>query len=582
MKKIFTSIVLMLLTVAYAMADTSVWTMNTTLGIAEVTVVKQGTQDTGGALELKKDGFTVTSSKGYFKGSGSNGIQIYAGGAMTITAPENCVITSIVLQYPSSCYPFSEAYPEGGAADKKTDAQTDVTFTPEEPAEAFIFTNAATGQTKVKKLTINYEEVQASTEISELVAGGKTTVNLDGTKEYTLNNVATLATDVVTINGNGAKIVVGENGKFATQKGLKLIDVKLDATATQNSVIELSSTPDESLFTFGFAYGTPATYYTAEEAAAYNEEWAQEIAENEPGYVTKHEGDLKTEATEGYKYPNATWKGYEAEIIELNGVTFMTNNSIIRPGAAWALHNLVIDNCIIEVKYKSGKAVINMEENGAGVIQDIVIKNSTLYADDPATDMRFHRYAAQNDPWRVWGYEGEDKNATKDTWTLTNNTIVGLCGNKEFSNNMKNTNATEFTFTGNAFVNTWRINKLGGNCKRNFVQTDNVISGGTNAVDGTDGNWFTAVNEDDLGIEWDFGGYAPAATDPLISLFSYFHINDEYSIYGDQRWNDPVLTGINSVVENTADVKVRKAIVNGKIVIVKNGATYNVAGQIVK
>ena len=333
--------------------------------------------------------------------------------------------------------------------------------------------------------------------IAKAISENATELDLNG-GSWTLSGTAELPVAGFTIK-NGT-IVADAAGNIAVQSGLILENVVIDATAEGAiAPIQLSANPDASLATFTDAVGT----------------------EGEEGYVPA-----------SMKYANASWKGYEAQEITIKNSKVMTANSLIRPAAAWALRALNIDNTIVEVKYKSGKAIINMEENGAGVIQDINIKNSTIYADDAATEMRFHRYAAQNDPWRVWGYEGEDKNVTKDTWTLENNTFVGVCGNKEFSNNMKNTNATEFTFKNNAFVNTWRINKLGGNCKRNFEQADNVISGGTNAVDGTDANWFTAV--DDLGAVWNFET-APAATDAE-ALGDAFGLYEDYKAFGDPRW----------------------------------------------
>lgn len=157
MKKLFSFFAAALMAVGL-MAETSTWTMNTTDGIKEITVNKQGTTSTGGDMELTKDGITATSSLAYFAGSGTNGIQIYKTGTLTITAPAGNNITSIVFQYPKDCYPFAEALNEDGSATTKTPAQVDVTWTAETPANSFTFTNVAIGQTKVKKMVITYEE----------------------------------------------------------------------------------------------------------------------------------------------------------------------------------------------------------------------------------------------------------------------------------------------------------------------------------------------------------------------------------------------------------------------------------------
>lgn len=356
-------------------------------------------------------------------------------------------------------------------------------------------------------------EVTASTvptEIADLIAG-KTELALTKGITYTLNKSVELVNDVVTINANGASIKVGAEGQLNVQKGIIINDAHIDASASSLATIQLSATPDASLATF--------------------------------------DGETP-------KYANATFKGYEASEISLNNCTFITNNSLIRPAANWVLRSLNINNCIVEAKYKSGKALINMEENGAANINNIVIKNSTLYADDAAAEMRLIRYAAQNDPWRVWGYEGEDKNATMDNITIENSTIVGLCGNKEFANNIKNTKATILNLNKNVFVNTWRINKIGGNLTRNFAQADNLIMGGTNAIDGTDANWFTAV--DDLGIVWNYTA-APSADGALYELAESFAVYEPYAAFGDPRWAGfakplPAKFEISDVAENKVTI----------------------------
>lgn len=373
----------------------------------------------------------------------------------------------------------------------------------------------------------------AQTEISDMVAG-VTTLNLTAGTEYTLNAEAVLGVDVLTINGNGATITVGEAGKFSIQKGIVLNNVILDASGSSKSALELSSTPDSSL----------ATY-------------------------TK-EGE-----TVVMKYPNATLKCFEAEKIVLSGCTYITNNSVFRPAAAWSIRTLTIENTIIEVKYKIGKSIINMEENGAGLIQNINIKNSTIYADDPAIETRFLRYCAQYEPWRVWGYEGE-MTSTKNYWNIEHSTLVGVCGNKEFINNIKNSANTELTLKNNAFINTWRVCKLGTSCVRNFVQADNVTMGGYNSTDATDATWFTYVA--DLGATWNFGEgegqiAAPSALD-VDAMRACFTLAEDYKTYGDPRW----VSSPTAVQNTTSTVKAQKLIENGQVVIIRDGKKFNALG----
>lgn len=323
--------------------------------------------------------------------------------------------------------------------------------------------------------------------IAKAVKANQNVVELAEGQVYSLNGAALTGVEVMTIKANNATIKAAADGQIQAQKGIIINDAVIDATAE----------------------GAVAPIALASEPAAELAMWTAGVEE-----VKDTLGNVITPGVpETMKYANATFKGYEAELVELNNCVVMTANSLVRANKNWALRKLHINESVVEVTYKSGKAFINFEENGAGLIQDIDIEKSTLYADSANTEMRFLRYASQNDPWRVWGYEGEDKNATLCTWTMTNNTIVSLCGNKEFANNIKNTAATVEDWKGNIFVNTWRLQKVGSNNTRNFTAEDNFIAGGMNEVDGTDASKYATVDET-MGIQWNFAETpAPVATD---------------------------------------------------------------------
>lgn len=300
----------------------------------------------------------------------------------------------------------------------------------------------------------NEESGKGTLNIAVEAAAQDAVIDLAG-ETWTLNGIAAVEHKNLTIqNGN---IVADEAGQITTKNYLVLDGVKIEST-----LAPVAMAAAETLTTAD----TLALYsFTADEAGEYT------VA----------------------KYTNAANKVFEAQLIAIKNSTIKTATSMVSGGnAPWALRKLEVENSVVETSANSGKAFINWEE-GASQIKDIVINGSTLFADSVNTAQRFHRYSSQVDPWRVWGYEGEDKNQPGlNTWTLTNNTIVNLCGDKEFSNNIKNTAATTFTFTGNVFANCFRLQKLGSNVTLNFTAADNVICGGTNAVDGTDASkWAT-------------------------------------------------------------------------------------------
>ncbi len=387
--------------------------------------------------------------------------------------------------------------------------------------------------------------------IAEALAAGATEVVLENGQAYTLFGQAATGLEVFTINANGATIKAGADGQIVAQKGVIVNDAVIEGGKV--APVALSATPDASLYTY-----TPAIEEQKDE-----------------------EGNVIVEGVpESYKYEGANQKVYEAETVQLNGCYVTTYNSVFNAGkAAWALKNLIISESVVNAKYKSGKAFIDVEE-GANQIKDIVIEKSTLYADSANTDMRFIRYtnASNAQAQKVWGTDGTS------SWTMTNNTIVNLCGNKELANNYVNKNNTTLTWTGNIFANTWRLQKVGTNNVLNFTAEDNFIQGGFNEVDGTDATKFATVDET-MNIKYDFTEGAPAATD-VEALKAAFAPAEESAAFaakaGDPRWiatpepeepEDPIvgIEQVNAEAEATAIYNIMGQRTVAKGMIVKGG-----------
>jgi len=146
-----------------AWADEETFTLNTADGIEEVTANKSGTNTStnniqGGDVELVKGDVTVTAARSYFKGSGSDGIQVYKTGSMTVSVPMGKKISKIAITLASSCFPFAEAPDSEWDLDSKgkTSSQQAQEFTISPSAMNVTFNNTSTGQTKVKKIVVTY------------------------------------------------------------------------------------------------------------------------------------------------------------------------------------------------------------------------------------------------------------------------------------------------------------------------------------------------------------------------------------------------------------------------------------------
>lgn len=337
----------------------------------------------------------------------------------------------------------------------------------------------------------NLESGKGTLNIAVEKAAENDVIDLDG-ESWTLNGVA--ATDMKNLTIQNGAVVADSLGQLTTKNSIVLDGVKIESI-----VAPVAMAAKETLT----AADTLALY--SEIVIGYDTVIASiDTTYAEDGAIAAIDTTYAYNEVKGMKYENASNKVFEAQLIAIRNSTIKTASSFVSGGnAPWALRTLEVSNSVLETSANSGKAFLNWEE-GASQIKDIVITESTLIGDSVNTAQRFHRYSAQVDPWRVWGYaEGTDKNAAgQNTWTLTNNTFVNLCGNKEFSNNIKNTAATTFYFMGNIFANCWRLQKLGSNVTREFTAEDNVICGGVNTVDGTDATKW-ATEDANMGVTVD-------------------------------------------------------------------------------
>jgi len=378
----------------------------------------------------------------------------------------------------------SQSHPEVVSADLNADLMYHIAVSTNNSSLAILGVNLYDNNTEA-----NQESGKGTLNLAVEKAAENDVIDLGG-DSWTLKGIA--ATDMKNLTIQNGAVVADSLGQLTTKNSIVLDGVKIESILAP------------------VAMAGKETLTAADTTALYTEiviGYDTVIASIDTTYL--EDQTMKVDTTyaynevKGMKYENASNKVFEAQLIAIRNSTIKTASSFVSGGnAPWALRTLEVTNSVLETSANSGKAFLNWEE-GASQIKDIVITESTLYADSVNTTQRFHRYSSQVDPWRVWGYDGENKNAPgMNTWTLTNNTFVNLCGNKEFSNNIKNTAATTFLFKGNVFANCWRLQKLGSNVTREFTAEDNVICGGVNTVDGTDASKW-ATEDANMGVTVD-------------------------------------------------------------------------------
>jgi len=461
------------------------------------------TDEKGTWLQVKgKDGSVnspvLSATSGKFMGfyiAGTKKFTVYGTGSASSTeADGDCIV---VTAYPNNSNDSIVATSTPGAIWGKGKASDKVTIDLDETESYIIKVEAKVKDIMLTGISLLNAEGEANQEAGKGTlnmavekAAKDAVIDLDG-ETWSLNGIA--ATEMKNLTIKNGSVVADSLGQITTKNSIILDGVNIEsilAPVAMAAKETLTAADTTALYTeIVIGYDTVI--------ASIDTTYAEDLS------IAKIDTTYAYNEIKGMKYANASNKVFEAELIAIRNSTIKTATSFVSGGnAPWALRKLEVENSNLETSANSGKAFLNWEE-GASQIKEIVIANSTLVADSVNTTQRFHRYSAQVDPWRVWGYEGEDKNAPgMNTWTLTNNTFVNLCGNKEFSNNIKNTAATTFEFKGNIFANCWRLQKLGSNVTRNFEATDNVICGGVNTVDGTDASkWATEDANMDVTVE---------------------------------------------------------------------------------
>lgn len=322
----------MLLLIAMILVGGSAWAdeekdtlvLNTVDGIAAVTVTSQGSNATvngvqGGNVVLSQGNVTVNADLSYFKGSGSDGIQVYKNGSMTVSVPVSKKITKITLTYASSCYPFAETpdYKIEIETNGKTKSICDAIYSISGSVNSTTFTNNANGQTKVKKIVVTYDD----SGVEEIKVSG---VSLSETsKTITEGESFTLAASVAPANASNKNVAWSSSDEAVA---------KVDKNGEVVSVAPGTATITVKTIDGNYTASCAVTVTKAEEPEELDEYlflFAANGSDSDNGTAWSKTSELNKVFAEGYKYISsitATNNVYPARNSLVNGVKFGTSS----------------------------------------------------------------------------------------------------------------------------------------------------------------------------------------------------------------------------------------------------------------
>lgn len=275
--------------------------------------------------------------------------------------------------------------------------------------------------------------------------------------KYTLNAPVEFGTVPVVLQGgdksNHPIVTVGENGYLCNQTGLKVKYINFDCAAMKAY----------GLLMFGDhvdAYSTEALGYKA-------------LGGNQDCWVMDKP---------------VMFKGCIAKSLK--------NSFIYSNDKNWALRDLRIDDCIIQMSNTGSKSFIDLcaSSSGKGGIKDLSIRNSTIMNLEDNGNAYFIRLANASNAQaqKIWG------TGNKNSLSFENLTVIKVMSNKNFADRYVNSaSVCDMSIKGCIFYDSWRIQKLIGNNAQSIQPTDNTIWGVTNPVDDTDKTRY-ATEEDPL------------------------------------------------------------------------------------
>ena len=326
-------------------------------------------------------------------------------------------------------------------------------------------------------------------------------VFLDHTKEYVLDSNVDLGLQKAVIWGCGAKVTVKGEGQLSTQTYLQVRSVNFLCAEATKAIIALSATPDESL------------------------------------KINDETSAIKFEGANQKVY----WIDNQVSVILCNFVD-LGQSLIYANKQPYALANLKIDQCVVQLRGSSIDPVINWVGSSTGAIKNIVLSNNTIYnvsQDNTASWMIRFGNASNAQPQKVWGTDAFSR------FQMYNNTIC--FPGKALANNFPNKNNVYLTWKKNIFINTPYLQKTASNAVREFTNADNVLYA-------TEGFTIDNTDKEKYGTVEDLAIVPPTESLNIDNIFTLknvfapkFETIATNNQFGDSRWVAP----FNSVVAKT-------------------------------
>ena len=318
-------------------------------------------------------------------------------------------------------------------------------------------------------------------------------VFLDHTKEYVLDTNVDLGLQKAVIWGCGAKVTVKGEGQLSTQTYLQVRSVNFLCAEATKAIIALSATPDESL------------------------------------KINDETSAIKFEGANQKVY----WIDNQVSVILCNFVD-LGQSLIYANKQPYALANLKIDQCVVQLRGSKIDPVINWVGSNTGAIKNIVLSNNTIYnvsQDNTSSWMIRFGNASNAQPQKVWGTDAFSR------FQMYNNTIC--FPGKAFANNFPNKNNVYLTWKKNIFINTPYLQKTASNAVREFTNADNVLYA-------TEGFTIDNTDKEKYGTVEDLAIVPPTESLNIDNIFTLknvfapkFETIATNSQYGDPRWVTP-------------------------------------------
>lgn len=354
-------------------------TQNTVLASPDVTISKTSTSDTEKTVVIEWP--VVHGAKGYLLNVTDITDPAQRVAVVTDSLIDRC---SVALVLPNEMnYEMSLLTMASEALGNKTpDAATVTKF------DTYVPSVTIPAGTEISAWMAQHLEDRDEEQGITLEAGQ--TYQLDGEADFRLNTMEFRGD-----KNNAPTIILGENGCFVTQGGLKIRDLNIDCTASKKGgLLCLSAEPDDRVSTEALGY--------------------KKLGGNQDGFVIQ----------KAVTFQNCRIKNLHRSLLygsEKN----------------WSLCDFRVLDCIIQQASTDTRPVINLTGASNGLIQKMTLQNTTFYNtehnDKECYFMRFSN-SSNAQPKKIFG----DANNFLE-YTLDHCSFIRTNPKKDFANNMPNT-----------------------------------------------------------------------------------------------------------------------------------------------